>query len=111
MIVNANSDQLLLAQAFASEKIATEDSMRRIFEAEPRPSAWASVFELADDPDTQAFNAAGVDAVPMPSIPEMGFVWDPWVNAGTLAISGELEPAAALEQAVEQIEGQIAAEG
>lgn len=111
MIVNANSDQLLLAQAFASEKIATEDSMRRIFEAEPRPSAWASVFELADDSDTQAFNTAGVDAVPMPSIPEMGFVWDPWVNAGTLAISGELEPAAALEQAVEQIEGQIAAAG
>jgi maltose-binding protein MalE len=111
LIVNANSDQLLLAQAFASEKIATEDSMRRIFEAEPRPSAWASVFELADDADTQAFNAAGVDAVPMPSIPEMGFVWDPWVNAGTLAISGELEPAAALEQAVEQIEGQIAADG
>ena len=111
MIVNANSDQLLLAQAFVSEKIATEDSMQRIFEAEPRPSAWASVFELADDPDTQAFNAAGVDAVPMPSIPEMGFVWDPWVNAGTLAISGELEPAAALDQAVEQIESQIAAQG
>ena len=110
LIVNANSEQLLLAQAFASEKIATEDSMQRIFEAEPRPSAWASVFELADDPDTQAFNDAGVDAVPMPSIPEMGFVWDPWVNAGTLAITGELEPAAALDQAVEQIEAQIAAQ-
>jgi maltose-binding protein MalE len=111
LIVNANSEQLLLAQAFASEKIATEDSMTRIFEAEARPSAWASVFELADDPDTIALNEAGVAADPMPSIPEMGFVWDPWVNAGTLAITGELEPAAALEQATEQVETQIAAEG
>ena len=66
------------------------------------------MFELADDPDTVAFNEAGVDADPMPSIPEMGFVWDAWVNAGTLAVTGELEPADALAQAVEQIETQIA---
>ncbi len=45
----------------------------------------------------------------MPAIPEMGFVWDAWVNAGTLVITGELEPADALDQAVEQIETQIAA--
>jgi len=108
LIINANSDQLLLAQAFATEKIATEDSMRRIFEAEARPSAWQSVFELADDTDTQGFNSAGVDAQPMPSIPAMGFVWDAWVNAGTLTITGELSPADALEQAVEQIQTQIA---
>ena len=108
LVINANSDQLLLAQAFATEKIATEDSMRRIFEAEARPSAWTSVFELADDPDTQALNEAGVDAQPMPSIPAMGFVWDAWVNAGTLTITDELSPADALAQAVEQIQTQIA---
>jgi arabinogalactan oligomer / maltooligosaccharide transport system substrate-binding protein len=107
LIVNANSDQLLLAQTFATEKIATEESMAAIFEAEPRPSAWTSVFELADDADTQAFNAAGAGAIPMPSIPEMGFVWDAWVNAGTLVMTGELEPQAALDQAVEQIQAQI----
>lgn len=108
LIINANSDQLLLAQAFATEKIATEDSMRRIFEAEARPSAWASVFELADDADTQAFNAAGAAAQPMPSIPAMGFVWDAWVNSGTLTLTGELSPAEALAQAVVQIETLIA---
>jgi maltose-binding protein MalE len=69
------------------------------------------VFELADDADTVAFNEAGVDADPMPSIPAMGFVWDAWVDAGTLAITGELPPADALGQAVEQIEAQIATEG
>ena len=107
LIVNANSDKVLLAQAFASEKIATEDSMQRIFEAEPRPSAWASVFEQADDPDTQALNAAGTAAEPMPSLPAMGFVWDAWVDAGTLTITDELTPAEALTQAVEQIQTQI----
>ena len=42
--------------------------------------------------------AAGVDAVPMPSIPEMGFVWDAWVNAGTLALgsSGALADSAGI---------------
>lgn len=104
LIVNANSDQLLLAQAFATEKLATEDSMRRIFDAEARPSAWTSVFELASDEDSQGFMAAGEAALPMPSIPAMGFVWDAWVQAGTLAITGELEPAEALTQAVEQVE-------
>ncbi len=107
IVVNAASPKLLLAQTFALEKIATEDSMLRIYEAEPRPSAWTSVFELATDPDAQGFNAAGVAAVPMPSIPAMGFVWDAWVNAGTLVMTGELEPAEALAQAEEQIQGQI----
>ncbi len=107
LIVSASSDQLLLAQTFALEKIATEESMLAIFEAEPRPSAWTSVFELAADADAQGFNAAGVGAVPMPSIPAMGFVWDAWLNAGTLVMTGELEPEAALTQAVAQIQTQI----
>jgi maltose-binding protein MalE len=111
LIVNANSDQLLLAEAFATELIATEEAMTAIFEAEPRPSAWASVFDLADDADSLGFGDAGVGAEPMPSIPAMGFVWDAWVEAGTLVMTGELEPDAALAQAVEQIQAQIDAEG
>jgi len=111
LIVSASSDQLLLAEAFALEKIATEESMKAIWEAEPRPSAWASVFALADDADTQGFNAAGIDAVPMPSIPAMGFVWDAWVAAGTLVMTGELGPEASLTQAVEQILAQIEESG
>jgi arabinogalactan oligomer / maltooligosaccharide transport system substrate-binding protein len=110
LIVNAASDQLLLAQAFASEKIATEDSMERIFGAEPRPSAWTTVLEGADDPDTAAFNEAGVDADPMPAIPAMGFVWDAWVDAGTFVVTGDLEPAEALQQAAASVAAQ-AAEG
>lgn len=107
IIFNANSDNLLLAQTFALETIATEEGMQAIFDAEPRPSAWASIFNAAADADTAGFNEAGVSAVPMPSIPAMGFVWDAWGNAGTLAITGELTPEEALQSAVDQVLAQV----
>lgn len=108
IVFNANSPDLLLAQTFALETIATTEGMQAIFDAEPRPSAWKSIFEAADDPDTAGFNEAGVNAQPMPSIPAMGFVWDAWVNAGTLVATGEMSPADALQNAVEQIQAQVA---
>lgn len=108
LVFNLNSDNLLLAQTFALETLATEEGMQAIFDAEPRPSAWRSIFEAASDADTAGFNAAGVNAQPMPSIPAMGFVWDAWANAGTLVATGELTPEEALQSAVEQIQTQIA---
>lgn len=107
IVFNANSDNLLLAQTFALETLATEEAMQAIFDAEPRPSAWASIFNAAADADTAGFNEAGVNAQPMPSIPAMGFVWDAWANAGTLVTTGELTPAEALQLAVEQIQTQV----
>jgi arabinogalactan oligomer/maltooligosaccharide transport system substrate-binding protein len=107
LVVNAYRDNVLLAQAFAVDFLATEDHYQAIFDAEPRPSAWASIFEAATDPDTIGFNEAGVNAVPMPSIPAMGYVWDAWVNAGSLVAQGELTPQEALDNAVAQILEQI----
>lgn len=107
IVFNANSDNLLLAQTFALENIATESGMQAIFDAEPRPSAWTSIFEAASDPDTVGFNEAGILADPMPSIPAMGFVWDAWTNAGTFVVTGELTPEEALQGAVEQVQAQM----
>jgi arabinogalactan oligomer/maltooligosaccharide transport system substrate-binding protein len=107
LVINANKENVLMAQIFATEFLASEEHYQAIFEAEARPSAWASIFESADDPDTAGFNAAGVNAVPMPSIPAMGFVWDAWANAGALVAQGELEPQEALDQAVVQIQTQV----
>lgn len=103
LVINASKRNALLAQIFAVEFLATEENFQRIFEAEPRPSAWASIFESASDPNTAGFNEAGVNAVPMPSIPAMGFVWDAWVNAGALVMQGELTPQEALDSAVQQV--------
>ncbi|MCL2270759.1 MAG: extracellular solute-binding protein [Treponema sp.] len=104
MIINSTSPRRLLAQSFAVDFIAREESMMAIFRAEQRPSAWKSIFESAGDNDTRNFNAAGVSAVPMPSIPEMGYVWDAWVAAAALAFSGERSSADALRNAKSQIE-------
>lgn len=108
LVINANKDNVILAQTFAVDFLATEENFQAIFEAEPRPPAWASIFNSLTDPDTVAFNEAGANAVPMPSIPAMGFVWDAWVNAGALVAQGELTPQEALDNAVEQIRAQIA---
>lgn len=107
IVINANKENVLLAQIFAVDFLATEENYQAIFDAEPRPSAWASIFEAAEDENTAGFNAAGVNAVPMPSIPAMGFVWDAWVNAGALVAQGELTPQEALDGAVEQILAQV----
>jgi arabinogalactan oligomer/maltooligosaccharide transport system substrate-binding protein len=109
IIISSASKQKLLAQAFAVEYIATEANMKALSAADGRPSAWKSIFETASDPDTKSFNAAGVNAIPMPSIPEMGYVWDAWVNAAALSFSGEKSPQDALLNAKTQVEQQIKA--
>jgi maltose-binding protein MalE len=107
LVVNANRPNVALAQVFATDFLPTEEHFQALYEADSRPSAWASVADAATDPNTIAFNAAGVNAVPMPSIPAMGYVWDAWVNAGALVAQGEQTPQEALDGAVAQILAQV----
>ena len=106
MIISSASPRRLLAQSFVMEYIATESGMRDLYNADGRPSAWKSIFETSGGPDDLGFNAAGVAAVPMPSIPEMGYVWDAWVAAAALSFSGERTAAEALRNAKAQVESQ-----
>lgn len=107
IIISAASKHQLLAKTFALDFIATDENMTKLFSAEQRPSAWKAVFDQATDPDTIGFNNAGKNAIPMPAIPEMGYVWDSWVSAAALSFSGEKTPADALANAKVQIETQI----
>lgn len=102
-MINAFSKNMLLAQAFLQEFIATEETMQALFDADPRPSAWASVAEAASDPDVAAFTAAGLNGDPMPNIPEMNSVWQSWGNAMTLISQGRQTPQEALDSAQQQI--------
>lgn len=106
-MVNANSENLLLAQTYLTEFIATDESMQVIFEGDPRPSAWAAIFNATEDDDMRGFAEAGANGQPMPAIPEMGYVWDAWNAAALLIVQGELTPAEALAEAATQIRGQI----
>src|SRR5690606_26478286 len=74
-MINAFSEQQLLAETFLSEFIATEEVMQQLFETGGRPVAYTSVFEAIEDPDIAAFAAAGENGLPMPAIPAMSAVW------------------------------------
>jgi len=102
-MINAFSETALLAQAFLTEFVATEETMRQLYEAGDRPSAFLPVFEATTDPDLAAFGAAGMNAALMPAIPEMGAVWGSWNSAVVLVITGEDTPENAFGTAAQQI--------
>ncbi|KAA3658295.1 MAG: extracellular solute-binding protein [Chloroflexi bacterium] len=99
--VNALSENVLLAQAFLTEFVATEEVMQQLADAGNRPSALIAV--TSDDPDIAAFGESGANAVPMPAIPEMGSVWGSWADSITLIINGEQAADEALTNGAAQI--------
>ncbi len=107
-MINALSENTLLAQAFLTEFVATDDVMTQLYKAGNRPSAFASVLAATDDPDLVAFGEAGAEAALMPAIPEMGSVWSAWNNGITLIIQGQQTPIDALTDAAGQIRTLIA---
>jgi len=106
-MVSAFSKDPLLAQAFLTEFVATDEIMQQLFEADPRPSAYLPVREATDDPDIAAFGVAGQNADPMPAIPEMASVWEAWGNAITLVFQQQEDPEVAFKNAAEQIRAAI----
>jgi maltose/maltodextrin transport system substrate-binding protein/arabinogalactan oligomer/maltooligosaccharide transport system substrate-binding protein len=109
-MISSFSDDVLLAQTFLQEFVATEETMQAIFDADPRPSAFIPVRDAISDEDIAAFAEAGANGLPMPAIPEMSAVWTSWGNAMQL-VSQQAEAAeAAFTTAAEQIRAAIAGE-
>lgn len=102
-MVSAFSDDALLAQTFLTEYVATDEVMADLVSADPRPSAYIPVREMQDDPELAAFGEAGINAIPMPSIPEMSAVWSAWGDAITLIQTGAEDAETAFTNAAEQI--------
>jgi maltose-binding protein MalE len=107
-MINAFSENQLLAQTFLTEYVATEEVMQKLYETGLRPSAYKSVLEATDDADLKAMGEAGANAMPMPNIPEMGSVWSAAENGITLAVTGEQTPEEAMTEAANQIRDLIA---
>jgi len=107
-LVSPFSENQLLAQAFLTEFVATDETMQLLYETGLRPSAFKSVLAVTDDPDLKAMGEAGADAMPMPNIPEMGSVWSAADNGIILSMSGEQAPDAAMKDAASQIRTLIA---
>lgn len=108
-MINALKDpgEIALAQAFLVEFVATEEVMEKLQTAGNRPSAFTAVYDKITDPDLLAFGEAGADAYLMPAIPAMSQVWTAWGNALTLIFQGQVESAAAFEEAATQIKTAI----
>ena len=87
--LSSQSANTLLANEFLVNYIGTEDAQRALYEADPRIPAWSDLAdEVASDPIIAGFLASSKTGVPMPSIPEMGSVWDYWNAAEVQIISG-----------------------
>jgi arabinogalactan oligomer / maltooligosaccharide transport system substrate-binding protein len=105
-MVNAFSKNVLLAQTFLTEYVATEAFMQQIYDTGLRPSAFKSVLAKTTDPDLLAMGQID-NAIPMPNIPEMGSVWSAWNNGIALATAGTQTPEAAMTDAANQVRALI----
>jgi maltose/maltodextrin transport system substrate-binding protein/arabinogalactan oligomer/maltooligosaccharide transport system substrate-binding protein len=101
--INPFSENTLLAQAFLTEFVATEETMQLLYEVGNRPSALKSVLETMEDEDLKAMGEAGANAVPMPNVQEMGSVWSAWNNGIALALTGDQLPADSMADAARQV--------
>jgi arabinogalactan oligomer/maltooligosaccharide transport system substrate-binding protein len=106
--VNAQSENTLLATDFLINYIATEEAQVAMYEAGDRtPALTAAADTISTDPVAAGFRAVGQDALPMPSIPEMGEVWNFWGVTEAGILSGTLEPVAGWEKMVADIQAAI----
>ncbi len=106
-MVNTKSPNLLLAKEFLINYVAKKDTMYRIYLADPRLPARKDVLELVkDNPDVVAFTLSAGNGIPMPNVPQMGFVWGAMDDALNLVVNGRATPAEAAKNAVERIKAQ-----
>lgn len=106
--INAKSENTLLANNFLVNYIGSKDIQVEMFEAGHRvPALQAAADEVKDDPIVAGFAKVAETALPMPSIPEMGAVWNFWGVTEAQIINGEVEPAAAWEKMIGDIQASI----
>jgi maltose-binding protein MalE len=106
--INSQSPNVLLAQAFLNEFVATDDTMLKLYEVGQRPPAYLPALEKVDDADLVAMSVAGQNATMMPAIPEMGSVWGNWNDGVVLARDGKQDAQTAMTEAATKISSLIA---
>ncbi|MEV4642147.1 maltose ABC transporter substrate-binding protein [Actinoplanes sp. NPDC049548] len=106
--VAAKGKNKALAQEFVTNYVTTPELAVALYQAEPRPPALTAAFDQVKgaDPDLAKFLDAGKNAVPLPAIPEMATIWDPFGKAES-AVVGGADPKTALTAAAKTISGQI----
>ena len=97
-----------VAQEFVANYLTSVELAVALYEAEPRAPALTAALEQvqANDPDLPKFLKAAENGVPMPSIPEMAAIWEPFGTAEA-AIVGGADVDEAVDAAADAIAEQI----
>jgi len=95
-----------LAQRFLTDFVAIPETMQAIADVELRLSAYLPTRNGAD-PDWVAIGNVGAKGTPIPGIPEMATVWEPWETAVTLLARQQATPFDAFTNAAFQIRAAI----
>ncbi len=106
--VAAKGKNKALAQEFVTNYVTTPELAVALYRAEPRPPALTAAFDQvkAGDADLAKFLDAGKNAVPLPAIPEMAAIWDPFGKAEAAVIGGA-DPARTITAAGKTISAAI----
>lgn len=107
-MVNKLSKNALLAQAFVTEFLATDDIMQKLYEAQFGIPAWLPTRAKVANADIEAFSASVANGDPMPAIPAMNAVWNSANSAFTLVYTQKAAADAAMKDAAKSIRDAIA---
>lgn len=108
--VSAKAKNAALAQEFVTNYVTKKEVQLALFEAGQRPPALKEAYDevAASNPDIKAWFEAGKDGKPMPNIPAMNSVWQPFGQATADIISQKAQPKARLDAAQKEIVANIA---
>ena len=107
--LSSQSENALLANEFLVNYLATRGRAARALRGRPAhpPALDGRGRGGASDPIIAGFRASSQNGVPMPSIPEMGSVWESW-NAAEAQIINGADPVATWNTMVADLEAKIA---
>ena len=107
--LSSESENKLAATEFLVNYVGSEEVQTALYEVGGRTPALTAAYEVAvaNDPITAGFGTVGADAVPMPSIPEMGAVWEFWGVTETAIINGAGDPVELWNKMASDIQGAI----
>ncbi len=97
-----------LAQEFVTNYVTTPELAVALYQAEPRPPALTAAFDQVKggDPDLAKFIEAGKNGIPLPAVPEMAAIWDPFGKAEA-AVVGGADPSSTITAAGKTISASI----
>ena len=108
--LSAKSKNVVAATNFLTNYIGSEKVQTALYEVGGRAPALTAAYDaaVAGDPILKGFGEVGANAVPMPSIPQMGSVWEFWGATELAVIKGEGDPAKLWQKMTADIQKAIA---